>query len=841
MASTRSRTWLSSFLPKLWRWTRRFAFAAFLVGLTGGIALWVTVRKLEAELPSLTDLKGNYNPPQTTRVLARDGSLLAEIFTERRTLVHIADLPHHVKLAILAAEDAGFYEHEGLDYWGIVRAFVRNARSLRIRGGGSTITQQVIKNILLTPEQTYERKLKEAILARRLEQNLSKDEILEIYVNHVNFGQGRYGIEEAARGTFGKPAKELSIAQAAILAGSLKGPRIYSPHADFAKAQERKLYVLHQLQDKKLIDDAAFEAAKNEPIVLVPEDKSASAGGTLAPEVLEIVKRELHEKTKDRPALGGYTVYTTIDRALQEAARKSIRDAVSTYDKRHLLQGPLKPPALPKLDKKGKPIPVVVPKGAELFEGFPRYELHRVFMGEVVKADDEKSTLEVRVGTVHGKLRMADVERYNPKHLKASEFAPERVRLRVSLLAPAVDPQAKEAPSKDPAPKEAAGQKPRDVLVPLRLESGPESALVSIDVHTREILALVGNIEGIPGGLDRSTQSHRQPGSTFKPIVYSYALKSRRFTAASTFDPTPEVFEGNYKPTNFEGWKGLEHLRLREALAQSVNIVAVRVLKEVGPASVVDYARSLGIRSKMEPNLSLALGSYEVTPLELAGVYATFAAGGMYAEPKLIRKIEGANGFSMEFTPNIPEHRVLEENEAYLMTDMLTTVVQRGTAVRARELGRPIAGKTGTSNAAKDTWFAGYSPEIATVMWVGFDDAKPLGPQESGAQTVLPGWIQYMKVALKQRAPVDFPRPQGFITQSISKLDGLLAREDDPDPMEEIFLPDTEPKERSTAYPDGGAPDAMLAPSTPNTPTPTALEPTTNPGTAGFDASEGTP
>ena len=769
--------------PVLWRWTKRLAITSLVLAVASVVGFWLMVRHYEEDLPSVSDMRGNYHPPQTTRVLAKDGTLLAEIFTERRTVISITTLPPHVKLAFLAAEDAGFYEHDGLNYWGIARAMLVNLKSGRFKQGGSTITQQVVKNLLLDQEKTFRRKIREALLARRLEQELTKDEILELYLNHIYFGDGRYGIEEAARNAFGKGAKDLTVAEAAMLAGNVAGPELYNPRKHLDKALVRRDFVLAQMHEKTFLNDAQYEAAEAEVVKLAPP---AALDEGLAPEAVELAKRMLKEVAGPEEKQGGFTITTSIDPKLQAVARKALRDAILAYDKRKVLTGALKAPPQPTIDKKGKEHKPPPPKDPP-FAGSPQFESHKVYIGEVEGVDDAKGTVDVRVGTAHGWLKLAEYTRYNPEGLVPSKFAPQGALVRVSLLGPLVDV------SKLPAA--VAGAPPQEVRVPLRLESGPEGAFVAIDVRTRQILALVGNYEAANGGLDRATQSKRQPGSTFKPIVYSYALRSRSFTPATLVDPNPDMFQGGYRPSNYEGWTGKDPLRLREALANSVNVVAVRVLAAVGPANVVSYAQSLGIRSTLKPDLSLALGSYELEPLELCGAYATFAAGGMYDEPRIILKIVGPDGKERELPTPPPPRRVLDEAEAYVMTSMLTSVVDHGTAVRAKSLGRPLAGKTGTSNASKDTWFAGYSTEIASVVWVGFDDGKSLGGGETGAQTALPAWIDFMKVAHDKKPVSDFPRPAGIVTVKIDKRTGKLPAEGDEDVMDEVFLAGTEPTE----------------------------------------------
>ncbi len=795
-ATTRPARWPRWAAWPGWRdrvrtWGPRVAIGGA-VGAAACIAtIAAVVRHYESGLPDVSELKA-YQPPQVTRVLARDGTtVLAELYTQRRTVVSARSLPPHVKLAVLAAEDAGFYEHEGLNYLGIARAVLVNLRARSTRQGGSTITQQVVKNLLLgTHERTLSRKIREALLARRLEQELSKDEILEAYLNNVYFGRGRYGIEEAARDDFGKSAKDLTIAQAALIAGRIANPREFHPRTSSSAALMRRAYVLDQMHAKGFLSDVQWTAAKQEPLVLAP---AAEVSSDLAPEAVEMAKAVLYRAEPEQARLGGFRITTSIDPKLQAAARKALREALGAYDARHGLTSALKPP--PSVaDKKSRATP---PRDALVpFEGTPTFEQHKVLVGVVAGADDAAGTLDVRVGTAVGSVKLADFARYNPAGLPPSAFAPAGARVRVSLLAP-VAPVAADAPNAPNAP---------NAKVPLRLESGPEGAVVALDVRTRQILALVGGYEGQAGALDRATQSRRQPGSTFKPIVYSYALHSRRYTPATLVDPNPDVFEGGYRPSNFEGYRGHDLLRLREALANSVNVAAVRVLRDVGPPNVVAWSQALGIASPMKPDLSLALGSYEVRPIELAGAYATFAAGGTYVEPSLVLRIVGPDGKDVPLPAAPPPRRVLDEAEAYVVTSMLTSVIDHGTAARAKALGRPLAGKTGTSNGPRDTWFAGYSPDVTAVVWIGYDDGRMLGSSEQGAVTALPAWMSLMRSASEATPRVDFPRPPGVTTVTIDARTGELPYADDPDVIDEVFLAGTEPTQ--TAEPPSPAEDA---------------------------------
>ncbi len=744
------------------RWLKRLVLATLALTLAGVVAIWLVLRHYEQDLPSTAELK-HYHPPQVTRVLARDDSLLAELFVQRRTVVSIAEIPKEMRVAVLAAEDAHFYQHEGLDYLGMLRALVVNLRSASTRQGGSTITQQVVKNVLLTPERTFERKAREVLLARRIEQELSKDEILELYLNHIYFGHGRYGIEEACRYYFGKGVGEVTLAEAALLAGLPKAPNLYSPRVDFERAKRRRNAVLEQIALKGFADARRAEKAKQEPLVLAPAVESLPE---LAPEVVGEVRRTLRHLVGPGSVRGGYTITTSIDPTLQAAARKAVRNNLDSYAKRHGLLAPL--------DEKGN-------RGSSPFQGTPLAKGHHIYNGVVSGADDATGMLQVRVGTVEGRVPLHQSARYNPKGLPPSRFAAKGTIVRVSpVLERSVGP--------DGVPRE------------YRLELGPQSALVAIDVATREIRALVGSYEAVRGGLDRASFALRQPGSSFKPFVYSYGIHTRRLTAATAVSPPPtdpsaeSTTEGPAQPP----------LRVRQAVAKSVNEAAIWALKEVGAEGVVRWAQAMGITAKLAPTDSLALGAYEVRPRELAAAYATFAAGGTYDAPVLITKVVGPDGHEVDLATGTPRRRVMEEAEAYLVTSLLTSVVQSGTARAARSLPFPVAGKTGTTNQSKDAWFAGYSPDLVCVVWTGYDDAVSLGKREVGATAALPAFIELMRAAHSSRKTGPFKRPAGLVDVAIDPLSGLLAYEDQEDALTELFLAGTEPAEVAEP-PDAGA------------------------------------
>ncbi|MBK7585699.1 MAG: transglycosylase domain-containing protein [Myxococcales bacterium] len=778
-------------LRRITKWLKRLALCAVVLAVVGAGSVYGVIRYHEADLPSVEQLRSSYSPPQVTRVLARDGSTLASVFTERRTVVALADVSDVAKLAFLAAEDASFYEHKGLDYFGMLRALAANLRAGRTVQGGSTITQQVVKNLLLEPERTYRRKIRETILSRRLEQQLTKDEIFALYLNHIYLGHGRYGIEEAARFYFGKKAAQLDLPEAALLAGLVASPERYSPRKNPTLTEERRRYVLGQMLAKGFVTAELHAEASAAPIRLAPASEGESE---LAPEVVAHVSKLLENLVGERARRGGYTVSTTIDPTLQAAARQAVRKNLQRHAERQKLEPPH---TATKRRLFGAP-----------FEGSPR-PFH-AYVGRVTRLDDKAGTVDVQLGSVVGRVQLTHEERFNPKHLPPSEFTREGALLRASVGA---------------LPE---GTEP----VPARLELGPESSLVAIEPRTRQVLALIGSYEAISGGLDRATRARRQPGSAFKPFVYGYALHSRRFTVATMLA----------LPASKDGKLGERSESVRAAIAQSDNAAAERLLSEVGAANVVEWARAAGIESRLEPTPSLALGAYEITPLEAANAYATFASGGQFAAPVLVTKIVGPDGKKIPLPSAPPSRRVMNEDEAYLVTSLLTSVVKDGTAKRALSLGRPVAGKTGTTNEAKDAWFIGYSTDIVCATWVGFDDAIPLGWGESGAMTALPAFIDFMKVAHDKKPATEFPRPTGIITVRVDPATGLLARPEQEDAKDEVFLDGTAPSEvaeldagvdaapeaSAVADDDGGAaldPEAVQAGQAPGEP-PEPKEPT---------------
>lgn len=724
------------------------------VGLLAAVSLFSYYGR---DLPTVAALR-NYAPPQVTRIVDRHGTVLSESFTERRTVVAMQRIPRVLVLSVLAAEDADFYLHRGLDYAGILGALVRGAVSDGAMHGASTITQQIIKNVLLTSERTLARKVKELILARRLEQELTKDEILGLYLNHIYFGHGRYGVQEASRFFFDKDVDDITLAEASLIAGIPQSPNRLSPIRNLKGAKRRQSYVLTQLQAKRVqywddLSEQEIKTARDTKVKLF--GRAGVVGG--APEVIGIAKAALKEQAGEANAkTGGFTVKTTIDLNLQQAARAALKKGLMAIDKRQRFLGPLRAP------KRPKPLKLV-----------KRVRVGKTYDAMVTGAHDESGIIDLDVGGHKATARLRDLARFNPKNLSATKFAREgaRVRALINVLGDASSPHE------------------------AKLVLGPQGAVVVMDVRSREVLALVGSDEA-NYGFNRATQAVRQPGSTFKPFVYALALENESYTPATLVLDAPEVFD-EWRPNNYETWHYSGAVRLREGLARSINLVAVRVIQDVTPKAVVEFAQSMGITTDLDPSLALSLGASGVRPLELVNAYATFAAAGRYEPARMVRSIRGSDRARLKPTARPEPVQVLRQETAYVLTSMLRSVVEEGTAKKAKALGRPVGGKTGTSNRARDAWFVGYSPEIVAGVWVGFDDHRALGRRESGGGSALPIWVDVMQAALAGKPKVDFPEPSDIEHALIDPLSGNLAYDGQENAMDEVFLPGTVPTEQA--------------------------------------------
>jgi penicillin-binding protein 1A len=731
----------------------------------------------DPNLPSLSGI-GGYHPPQISRVLDRDGNLMGEIGSEHRTVVPYAQLPKVLIQAVLAAEDADFFEHEGLAYRGMVRALIENLLRREFPQGASTITQQVVKQMLLTPEKTMRRKVQEIILARRISQKFSKEEILELYLNQMYFGHGRYGVEEATRFYFGKPVGEIDLAEAALLAGMLQSPSRLSPYKHPEAAKKRQNYVLGQMAKLEFIYEETARNAAEQPIAVIPEGSTRTHS---APEAVDSVHRALEEKFgAHKLDTLGLTVKTTIDPRLQAMARQAVERGLEELDHRQGYRGPLVRLSGKALEKHRLELKKDHPSlgDADIVDGI----VERV---EKDPKDSKCGRLFVFVGGSTGVVDTAVETRYalGTPSLVDRFRAGDVVRVRLA-------PERKHEGDKE---------------TPLALELGPQAAMVVLDPATRDIAALVGGYGYRAGSFDRSQRAQRQPGSAFKPFIYAAAIDSQRYTAASVVNDSPEVYK-LWKPQNYDKDNFRGPVRLRTALALSINTVAIKLLSDVGLNATREMAVHAGITSPLPDSLelSLALGANTVTPIELANAYTTFAAGGQHGTPRLI------SALGPEAIPTPPLEQDVRPETAYIMVSLMRGVIEAGTARAAGlKLQRPAAGKTGTSNGSRDAWFVGFTPELLAAVWVGFDDGKSLGHGEAGGRTALPLWIDFMVKAMAGRPVRDFAQPPGVVVVQIDPATGLLAASGT-ESVNEVFVDGTAPKETAAAPGEQANPDQML-------------------------------
>jgi penicillin-binding protein 1A len=692
-------------------------------------------------LPDISLLK-SYQPSLITTVYADDDTPVTQFFVERRVLIPLEKIPAILKGATLAVEDARFYTHEGIDFTGIARAVRSNLLAGEVVEGASTITQQVAKMLFLTHRKTFERKLREAILASRMERILSKDEILEIYLNQTYYGHGAYGVEAASNVYFGKTVGELTLDEATLIAGLPKAPSAYSPYNAPERALRRRTHVLHRMVETGLLDSVQAQQAQMAPLRLRPRQEVT----VRAPYYIEHVRRYLEEQYGSTLLYrGGMKVYTALDLSMQEAAEAALRNGLVKDDQRRGYRGPLGTLVLARggqIDwEKVRQIPWPEEQSA-LTAAMKRVK------AVVVGVDDRR--VQVRWEGGEGVIALEAMAWAYPPNPDADNDkrrlrrASDALRVGDVILADVI---------------ETGGQGKKTQLA-LAQEPIVQGALVVLEPHTGLIRALVGGYDYSRSQFNRATQAVRQPGSAFKPVIYAAALQ-RGFSPARVMVDAPIVHEQNdgkiWKPSNYDGnfWG---QITLAEALAHSRNIISIKLLEAVGVKNVVDYAKRLGIKSPMSPTLALGLGASGLTPLELTSAYNVFASQGVYYNPIAVKWVEDADGQILEKYAALGE-RVMSEQQAFVMTSMLQGVIQRGTGARAKVLGRPVAGKTGTTNDFIDAWFVGYSPTVVAGVWVGIDDREPLGNKEAGGRAALPIWIEFMQQALEQIPLQDFIIP----------------------------------------------------------------------------------
>ena len=749
-----------------WRQPKKLliiALAALLFAAGAGSVLGYL---LTFDIPEVKHLQ-DWKPPVVTTIYSADGQVLYQFGAEKRIVVGLDQIPKEFLEALVATEDSHFYEHFGVDPWGIARAIITDIIRFKKAQGGSTITQQLARSLFLKPEKTVRRKLQEMVLAVQIEKAFTKQEILGFYCNQVYMGHGRYGIEAAAEYYFGRPAKEMALPESALLAGLVQRPEAYSPFRAPDKARSRRDHVLNRMVEENKISRDVADPAIASPVIVakLPEEDN------IAPYFVEEVRRYLDSKYGEVTLYEeGLEVHTTLDASMQKAANQAVFEGLRTLDKR---QG-------------FRPIKENVLKDGGDLATFTHVtwtkppSAGRLRWGVVTEVTRKTATVKLGEYTAH----------FGPEGIDWTQKSIPNQVLKVGDVSPFLVVSIDE-------PK-------KELKVKLDQEPLVEGALLAIDPATGEIKALVGGYDFNRSEFDRSMQSYRQAGSAFKPFVYTTALDSGNTLADTIFDE-PTVFVDpatgdEYQPSNYyRKYYGVT--TLREAMEESRNIVAVKLLNQVGYSRTIDTARKMGISSPLRPYPSMALGTMEVSLIDLTTAYSIFPNQGVRVEPHFIRYVADRDGtMREEAKPKVIE--VLRADIAYLMTYLLEGVTESGTgALAARELNRPVAGKTGTTDDLADAWFVGFSPSLVAGVWVGFDQKKSLGEGETGARAALPIWIGFMKGALKGKPEESFPRPANVVYVPIDRRTGLRATVESSCPVTflEAFLEGTEPAKACSA------------------------------------------
>lgn len=794
--------------------------ALFAVSILAGAGLFYYLIK---DLPSIDNITA-YRPDIITKVYSADEEQIGEFAIEKREVIPISKVPKLLIQAFVAAEDDRFFEHEGLDFISIFRAFIKNLRAGGVVQGGSTITQQVAKS-LLSSERTFKRKFKEAVLAYRIENNFTKNDILYLYLNQIYLGHGAYGVQAAAQNYFNKNVEDLNLAEIATLAGLPQAPSRYSPASNPEQARERQNYVLNRMVDEGYINPVEATDAMNTPVEVYPlVDLNIEA----APYFTEHVRRYLEDKYgADVLYKEGLKVFTTLDLKKQKAAQKALKKGLMDLDRRQGYRGPERRVAeteretfIEELQKKLESHPVT--------EG-------EIYKGVVVDVNSDKRYVDVRIG----------------------KEALGRIPLEDMRWARTPDPEVdhREGQLKDPADALAVGdvievkvtgavEKEGHLAFSLHQEPLVQGAVMAIDPQTGYVKAMVGGYDFVKSKFNRAIQSRRQPGSCFKPIIYSAALDNG-YTPATIIHDSPIIYQGDedestWKPKNYED-KFYGPTRLRMALQRSRNVVTIKIVQDLGLDYVIEYARRMGIKSHLDRDLSLSLGSSGLSLQEITSAFGIFPGGGIRREPLFITKIVDRDGNVLEeissdsirvgrviesqmvqdektaeeekaetaedtrivelpdSLKDLPPSYAISPQTAYLMTSLLQGVVQHGTGWRAKALKRPVGGKTGTTNDLYDAWFIGFTPDLVAGAWVGFDQEAPLGKHETGSRAALPVFVDFMKDVYEDQPVKDFPVPDGIVFAKIDAKTGLLAV---PDQTEDVVF---------EAFKEGTAPTKMAS------------------------------
>ena len=756
-----------------------FFIVVLIVGFTGAFVVYY---KFTDDLPDVRTLK-SFQPSTVTLMYSDQDELIAELYLEKRILVPLKGIPVQLKQAALAVEDANFYHHLGIDPKAIFRAFLTNLKAGHVVEGGSTITQQLSKTLFLSRERSFVRKIKEAILSIRMELVFTKDEILGMYLNQIYYGHGSYGVEAAARTYFGKNVQDLTLDECALLAGLPKSPNNYSPYRNPKRARSRRNHVIRRMAQEGFIKRREAEQAMKRQFKLGEITNMLNR----APYFVEYIRQQLMALYgRNKVYKSGLKVYTTLNLEKQVIAQNVTRKNLHITDKRYGYRGPL--------DTMDISLPeTALQESLRQTNNFEEGMLPET--GTIIKGlvkSIEKEYLTVLIGQGEGVIELKDMDWAREPDVKVDgRWA--RISRADATLRPG-----------DKIMVKVLGIHKSGSVWSLSLEQEPEveSALISIEPQTGHIKAMIGGYNFSKSQFNRAVQAVRQPGSVFKPIVYATAI-SKGFSPASIIIDSPIIFKekdhsfDKWKPVNFEK-KFYGPTPLRKALAHSRNIVTVKLLQQIGTRSVIQMARSLGIKSRMENNLSIGLGSSGVTLHELVSAYSSFANDGIRVESQGIRYIESRNGETL-FTESQKKTRPITSGIAHIVTSLLQSVVQEGTAKKVRSLGRPTAGKTGTTNNYVDAWFLGYTPKLLTGVWVGKDNDEPLGKNETGSRTALPIWLEYMKSVLANTPVHNFSVSPETVFIKVNPETGNLTDSEDSEGHFEIFLQDNLPDKQSTS------------------------------------------
>jgi penicillin-binding protein 1A len=802
---------------------------------------------ISREIPTFDSIR-DYHPIVASKVIAADGTLLGQFYRERRTVVKMDRIPRVLVQAVVSAEDKDFYKHPGFNVAALLRALAVDALSGRKRLGASTITQQVVKNFFLSSEKKWKRKLKEVLLALRLERNLSKDDILFLYLNQINFGKAHYGVEEASLYYFNKHVEEIDLGEAAILAGLPQNPARINPrrHPDRAKARQR--YVLSRMLANKYISEEDYQREVEKPIVLPPPPPEPPGAW-----YLDEVRRQLVAQFGEAPVeTSGMTVEVAMDPRLQAAADQAVQEGLRMIDKRQGWRGPEAKLDADRLDAYrsalGRKLASVAQTSDQVWiadlEGIHAAAVRKLVGKKPAKKRDDSDESDAAEELPAGSATPDAIARAaKPRPLVQDEIYSGIVTqvLRndaVVELAPGIagsvpfttmawarpfKPERATPSPRSPADLLSVGDvvpvrvlklqterdragKMRAARLELALEQTPKvtGAFVGMDLKTRGVLALVGGYDMALSSFNRATQARRQPGSSFKPFLYAAALDSGKYTPTTRMDDSPEVITDPWtgkawKPQNFEKDEFAGPITLRKALAESKNTVAVKLLIDLGLDKVRSMARAAGIESEIPQSYTAALGTGEVGILEEINAFATLASEGKRAAPALIRKVLSRDG-AVIFAPPGNFEQTLKPETAYLTADLMRSVIEdpSGTAHSLIALERPIAGKTGTASEHRDAWFIGFTPSLLAGGWVGFDTHEMLGPLETGGHAAGPIWLMWMRTALAGQPREEWPEPPPGVTMvRVNRNTGLLARENDPFSVREVFMAGTEPTQAS--------------------------------------------